>query len=622
LRRTVRRCLEKHPEERFQSARDLAFVLRQLTGSVVTDAGTSAATQRRTRAWQGVWVAVAGCAIGILVTGAAALRSTANRDAEIDPVRLTRITADRANAGYPAFSPDGRSLAFLRARGGLTELLVTSLDSPTPMTLVRSETTLGAPAWSADGNQVCYTGVERSFTCISAAGGVPRPVLADVFGPQIGPDGTLFFVRAIDGAPWLLRRAAAGGEPERVGVQPLPADVSGLSPVSPDGSALVALAGARRWLVSLSGGARRELPSEAGVRTLSAAWLGDSRHIVVAEAIVTSVIGYRLVVQDTRSTARRVIVHSGDPIPSVAADPDGARVVYSGGSLERDLVEFSADGRFVRTVAASALLEGFPSWAPTGDRFVYRAGGPGQSDGLWLGRDDAATPMFVQPLGSNTASQTPVSPDGQRIAYVDAGAIYVISASGGRPVRVLASPDLGSGLCWSPDGEWIWYSRGGVLGRVPSAGGEPVSVEVPRGPLLDCSPDGRWLVRRGTQGFVLTSTDGRDERPAASYGEYASRAATSVQFGAGGTVLYLLRLDRRTIDVLDVERGRRLRSIAFDLPPEDDVDGFSFSPDGARVLLTVGGDRNELWMVEGYARPATSWTRWFRHWAPPAPAGR
>ena len=31
--RVVRRCLEKRPEERFQSARDLAFALRSIAGS-------------------------------------------------------------------------------------------------------------------------------------------------------------------------------------------------------------------------------------------------------------------------------------------------------------------------------------------------------------------------------------------------------------------------------------------------------------------------------------------------------------------------------------------------------------------------------------------------------------
>jgi hypothetical protein len=78
-----------------------------------------------------------------------------------------------------------------------------------------------------------------------------------------------------------------------------------------------------------------------------------------------------------------------------------------------------------------------------------------------------------------------------------------------------------------------------------------------------------------------------------------------------------LGLDRRTIDVLDVDSGRKLSAITFDIPLEDQIEGFSFSPDGTRVLLTLGGDRNDLWMAEGIARPATFWNRWFAHWESP-----
>jgi hypothetical protein len=45
--------------------------------------------------------------------------------------------------------------------------------------------------------------------------------------------------------------------------------------------------------------------------------------------------------------------------------------------------------------------------------------------------------------------------------------------------------------------------------------------------------------------------------------------------------------------------GRQLRTIAFEIPVEERIQGFSFSPDGTRVLLTTGGDRNDLWMAEG-----------------------
>jgi Tol biopolymer transport system component len=99
----------------------------------------------------------------MVLTGAVALTWAAAQDAAIDPVQLTRITADRRNEFRPALSPDGRSLAYLRVGGILTELLASSLDDPAPIALASAKTTTVDPVWSADGNQVCYTDVARSF---------------------------------------------------------------------------------------------------------------------------------------------------------------------------------------------------------------------------------------------------------------------------------------------------------------------------------------------------------------------------------------------------------------------------------------------------------------------------
>lgn len=83
-------------------------------------------------------------------------------------------------------------------------------------------------------------------------------------------------------------------------------------------------------------------------------------------------------------------------------------------------------------------------------------------------------------------------------------------------------------------------------------------------------------------------------------------------------MLYLLRPDRRSIDVLDAESGSTRRTITFDLAPEDTITGFAVHPSGNRVLLTIGGGRHDLWMVEGFARPSAGWRRWLGHWRLPA----
>lgn len=76
--------------------------------------------------------------------------------------------------------------------------------------------------------------------------------------------------------------------------------------------------------------------------------------------------------------------------------------------------------------------------------------------------------------------------------------------------------------------------------------------------------------------------------------------------------------DRRSIAIVDVETGRVRRNLVLDLRPEDQIQDFAVNPAGTRVLVTTGGERNDLRQVEGFARPETGWRRWFRHWVRPS----
>jgi WD40 repeat protein len=399
-----------------------------------------------------------------------------------------------------------------------------------------------------------------------------------------------------------------------VGSSAFSLDLSHISPVSPDSRHIIATTRTERLLVSLPDGARQTLPMvDRAVRTVFVGWFPDSRHIV-AEEELTELIGFRLVAEDTQTHARRLILHTADPLEGLSISADAKRLAYSGGPVERDLLEYSGDGKYVRTVADSSQLEGFPSWAPAGDQFVYRVGGPGQIDSLWMGRENSDAKMFVQRFLSNRASPSRISPDGGRIAFVDSPGILIASASGGRPIQVYSSPHVDS-LCWSSDGEWIWFSEGPPhLARLHSQGGEPQAIQASPGLLADCSPDGRWLLRQIQTGVALTSTDGMKDRLIATLEDYPNLPKGALQFGEGGKAVYLLGRNRRSIDVLDATSGKKLRTISFDIPPENTIQTFSVNSTGSRVLLDSGGDRNDVWIAEDFAQPSTSWMQWFRHW--------
>ena len=613
LRQVVQRCLEKKPEARFQSTQDLAFALRQLSGSSIAVAPEPARV--RGRGWpRGAIGSGIAASVLVLVAALAARWLTSTFEAAIDPVQLTRVSADRLRETSPAFSPDGRSIAYVRVSGGANELLVQSQDAFAPLELVRTPLAVANPVWSPDGNRICYSSVNRDFMCVGATGGTPQRVLTDAFRPQFTPDGrALVFVRAADGGPRLFRSEPPGAEPRRIG--DVPRDTADLSSLSPDGSEVLAFGTSGRGLISLATGVLRKLPVDDGVSTTSAAWFPDSRHLAVTE-LTTNPIGFRLLIIDSEGPARRLIIRSTDPIQNVDVSPDGKRIVYSSGAAEGDLAEYSIGGRFVRTVAASANVEMFPSWAPAGDRVVYVAGGPGQSDVLWMATMAVGTATAVQKLPFPDRTSYRFSPDGRRIAYSDRTGLQIVATTGGQSIRALASSDLGPYVCWSSDGEWLWYSATRRLHKRPSQGGEAVAIPGPPLVLHDCSPDGRWVVGRDAKGFLLLSTDGTQHHAIATNADYPS--VNLAQFGEGGRVLYMLNQNRQAIDVLAVPGGARLRSIAFDIPAGDIIQDFSVDASSTRVLLTIGGERYDLWMAEGFIRPATGWRRWFRHWEAPS----
>jgi Tol biopolymer transport system component/predicted Ser/Thr protein kinase len=615
VRPIVRRCLEKQPAERFQSARDLAFALRQVADdSSAPTASIAAAPRRRPGMWP---IAVASLLFGVLVGTAGTVRWSASLDAEIDPVRLTRFSSDPMADTVPAFSPDGRTIAYRRIGAASTKIMAQALDAPSPVLLVDAPVALSAPVWTPDGRRVCYSTVERDLMCVSAAGGTPQRVLADATVPRFTPNGkSLLFIRAAEGAPWIFVSTPPGAEPRRRTDLPLPRDFSGFVP-SPDGTRALVLASSTLSVMSLSNGSTTSVGLPAGTEPWAAAWFPDNRHLALSER-TSDPAAFRLVVADTATSARRLVHRDTGALNAVAVSPDGTRIAYQSGEAEFGVHEYTMDGAHTRSIATSANWEGFPAWTPRGDRLMFVVGGPGRADSLWTAGANGGEPSRLLTLETAGLPAAPrFSPDGGRIAYATTNGVQTVSSSGGRPITVTKSSLVSSAaVCWSPDSEWVWYTEAPppTLRKAPSQGGDPISVRTDVGRVLDCSPDGRWISAMGKAGFTLFSTDGKEERLIAGITEYPSRAENTMQFGDDGRVLYMLRFDRRSIAILDVATGKPRTTVTFQIPPAEIIDGFAIHPDGTRALLTIGLQSDDIWIAEGFAQPAAGWRALLRHW--------
>jgi hypothetical protein len=126
LERIVRRCLEKQPEQRFQSAKDLAFALEALSG-VTAKTGAHAVIEgtARTRGW--VWVVIAA-ALG-LVLGAAVAWYLHPREAPAPA--FTRVSFDRGEVIRARLAPDGKAIVYsAKLNGGAPDTYVIRDDYP------------------------------------------------------------------------------------------------------------------------------------------------------------------------------------------------------------------------------------------------------------------------------------------------------------------------------------------------------------------------------------------------------------------------------------------------------------------------------------------------------------
>ena len=112
LDRIIHRCLEKKPEERFQSALDLAFALEALSGSA-----SHAATVARSKS-PGLWPWLAA-GVAVLVAGLAGISAGRTFFSHPAPA-FTRLTFENGYLFRARFTPDGHNIAYSAAWNGST----------------------------------------------------------------------------------------------------------------------------------------------------------------------------------------------------------------------------------------------------------------------------------------------------------------------------------------------------------------------------------------------------------------------------------------------------------------------------------------------------------------------
>ncbi len=563
LERLVRHCLEKNPERRFQSARDLAYDLEALTG--VSGARVAAGTLAGpSRTWRKPLLAAALLAIGLLAGwGLHAIRQKPSAPT------YKRLTFRRGTVFGARFAPDGQTVVYTGAwEGQPSRIFATRAGSIESRGLQLPDARVLAV--SATGELAICIGRETIWT----------------------PTGTLARVPLEGGAPRELLENVS------------------LADWSPDGRDLAVVH-------KVGGKDRLEFPigkvlyeTAQGIWSVRFSPRGDRLAISQGDMVIVTV--------DLSGKATTLSKGWGD-MGNVAWRPDGSEVWFSGARSGEKFALYavtpSGRERTVRREAVGLFLFD-----------ISRDGRVLLNDYLWHSSLVALSAGESSERELSWMDQpyvTAISSDGRAVVFDEwgeggggSGAIYLRETDGSPAVRL----GEGYGMGLSPDGRWVlsqlfqpsetlvllptgpgqprslahkgimstgWAARGGFLpdgkgvlffGRAGSGalrlyvqnieGGEPRAISpegIPLGP-LSISPDGRFVAAQGPDSKIAIYPVDRGA-PRLLAGSEAGESP--VLWSADGGTLYVYRPSEAPARVFKIDLGTGGRELWKTIAPAD-----------------------------------------------------
>jgi Tol biopolymer transport system component len=629
LERIVERCLRKDPERRFQSMRDVKIELQELADDRVSPAAAATAAPDRRKGRR----ATAAVAIGAVVLTTTAAVALWRRWRLEPPAPRLVLLAHSRTTDFATFSPDGSQIAF----GAPGETMINwdvwlkIVGEAETRRLTTDPAIDGCPAWSPDGRLIAFVrvaldGSAREIHLISPLGGPPRrlgdfPARRDQL--SWSPDGRWLAAARVRAEGETTRESggihllpASGGAPRAL-TFPSPPTFDQTPALSPDGRSLayfsceaVGNPACDLRVLSLDAerrpvGASRRLSSER-VWSEGLAWTRDGRSIVYGVYVDHL---WRVRADGTSPAERVELAGPGAQAPFTVTSRD--RLGFLRSLQDFDIHRYQVGDAAATPLIASSGVEINPQYSPDGRRIAFESAREGDVSGVWLADADGSNPTRLT-RGPGRAQGSPRwSPTGRTISF-DAKAedghwdVWTIGVDGSGPRQLTHRATDRGPSSWSRDGRFVYFNseRTGrqEIWRIPATGGFEEQVTHEGGFLPFESPDGRTLYYKREERdspLMARPTVGGDER----------RIIVCVpKWGYAVGPEGLFHLDCISPEENPSRRGLRLWNAAtgqdrllatLDTGPAWPL-GLSVSPDGRSVLFLRYSSSLDVMMIENF----------------------
>jgi eukaryotic-like serine/threonine-protein kinase len=549
--------------------------------------------------------------------------------------KLVQLSFGEGLEEWPAWSPDGKLLAYVAEVDGYRQLFVRPMSGGGERQLTQGRRDHIQPAWSPDGVRLAFvrggtaTGkLEPSdvdgyyfegaeLWTLELGSGRETRLVDNGFNPSYSPDGRLLaFDALLAGGQRVWVTDTRGRNPRQVTSDSSEAVVHTQPRWSPDGSKLVfrriektksdiAVADAETRTITLI--------TDDYVFDTDPTWSPDGRSIYFSSYRGGGLNIWRVSVGPTGAPAGpadQLTTGAGDDVQSTLA-PDGRRLVFAVLGNNSDLWRLPVSPETGRTtgvpetVLATTRVESRGAWAPDGRRIAFNSDRTGEMN-LWV-RDSSGGVRQVT-SGAGGDYQPMWSPDGSALVFFSARGgntdIWRVRLADSSLTRLTDDGALDTNPFYSPDGNHIAFvsDRSGRsevwLMNADGSGQRQLASVGCWGHFLIWTRDSRAVVFRGererqTEIFRVDIASGDlSMLPPVMGGAHMSFSPSQslIMDVRGHKVLWANPVD-----------GRPPYEVYQFPDPDVRIDYPFWSPDGRWILFDRAAPRGgDLWALEGF----------------------